>query len=696
MPAKWKSLTSTANASHSVFATSGSLKFGAKLRPHDGTPGHLTLHEKTNVVEVHPALGLTTPIWGYEGKFPGPTIEVDSGSKVRVKVVNKLEGEIPYPHVAVDDGGAAGGSMNDPGMDAASADPLDKQETLAVSALDAWTVVHLHGAPTHPDSDGWSDNMIGHGEHVEMLYQFDREIYRMEHPAQSPNGTPTQESYPGGTAPMYWYHDHAMGVTRFNVFAGLAGGWLVRDPIEQSIGLPTDEFELPLILQDRNFETADGTATGDLTGRFLHKIQTSVRECFAPGTLVNGKLWPYAAVKKQVYRLRIVNGANARVYRLHFMGLKTADETRREKLNSSFIQQIGTDGGLLGKAVDLPNGSLILSPGERADVLVDFGRVAQEGFQHVVVYNSAAAPFNGSPLAKDEDIYTGNRDEFREFPQVMRFDLQGSHELPGIKNRPIEHMTLDPSFKRLPINHTLYPADHGHNLIALREEDVAQTDPETGQIKVKTMLYLHEMMNVDEADSMGMNMYDVHVPDPADPTKQIRVGIKLKLADDPVTYVTVAKRFNDMTSIFIEKGSWQFWKVINLSPDTHPFHIHLVQCQPIKRKRYSAPAATSPIDNTGSDFIFTDAPVDADIDENEAGWKDTIRINPGERDAADKIISAEMVIVAAQFNKHAGRYMYHCHILEHEDTEMMRSFVVVPKPTMPFMSHMKHQHHTAK
>lgn len=691
MSVKWESLTSTANANHSLFDASSVLKFGEKLRPNHGVPGHLILNEKMNKVEVHPALGLSTPIWGYEGKFPGPTIEVDAGSEVRITVVNKITGNIPYAHVVADD--ATGGSMNDPGAEFRSTDSLDQEESVNVAGLNAWTVVHLHGGPTHPDSDGWSDNMIGKGEHVEMQYTCHRETYTMEHPPQTPNGKPVKETYKGGAAPMFWYHDHAMGVTRFNVYAGLAGGWLVRDPIEQLIGLPLGEFELSLILQDRNFETVDGSATGDLTGRFLHKVQCGVRECFPPATIVNGKLWPRAMVKKQVYRLRIVNGANARVYRLHFMGMKTTDENSREPLQNSQVQQIGTDGGLLGKAVDLPNGSLILSPGERADVLLDFGQMAKEGYKHVVVYNSAAAPFNGDPVASDAAIYTGNRKEFREFPQVMRFDFQGNFMQPGIKGKSIEHMTLDPAFKRLPDNHNLYPADHGHNLIVLREEDVVEVDPDTGQTKIKTMLFLHEMMNEEDADKMGMNMYKIKVPDPADPTKKIRTGIKLKLTDDPVTYVTVAKRFNDMTSIFIVKGSWQLWKVINLSPDTHPFHIHLVQFQPIKRKRYAAARASNPIDNAKFNFTFTNPPVDVGIDDNEAGWKDTVRVNPGERDANDKIISAEMVIVAAQFNKHAGRYMYHCHILEHEDTEMMRSFVVVPKETMPFMGHMNRHRH---
>ena len=687
MSIKWQSLTSTANVNQSLFDASSVLSFGGtKLRPNSGHPSSLTIHEKHNHVEVHPALGPITPIWGYEGKYPGPTIEVDAGTEVRIRVKNRIIGNIPYPHVVADD---ANNPMNDPGINPVSADAMDQQEAENVLGLNAWTVIHLHGGPTHPDSDGWTDNMIGKGETVEMGYTFNRETYTMEQPSPVPNNPSAKKTFKGGAAPMYWYHDHAMGVARFNVYAGLAGACLVRDPVEHEIGLPIGEYELPLILQDRNFETVDGTPTGDLTGRFLHKVQSSVRECFAPANLVNGKLWPRVKVKKQVYRLRIVNGANARVYRLHFMGLKTALETSREKLPSRYVQQIGTDGGLLGKAVDLPNGSLILSPGERADVLLDFGLVAEADYKHVVVYNSAAAPFKGGPVGSDADVYTGNPDAFREFPQVMRFDLHGNAVEAGLEGRSIEHMVLDPAFKRLPLDHVLYPTDSTYSIVVLREEDVAVTDPHTLMVKTQTMLFLHEMMEEQAANKMGMNMYNVQVPAPDGSALTVNYGIKLKLADDPNTYVTVAKRFNDMTSIFIEKGAWHWWKVINFSPDTHPFHIHLVQFQLLQRKRYPASSA---IDPSGFEFTFTAPPVDAAIDQNEAGWKDTVRVNPGERDTNDKISTVEMVIVAAQFNKHAGRYMYHCHILEREDAEMMRPFVVVPQETVPFMGHLNHSH----
>ena len=167
---------------------------------------------------------------------------------------------------------------------------------------------------------------------------------------------------------MFWYHDHAMGATRFYNFAGLAGVWIVRDPVEHRLGLPTDEWhELPLIIQDRNLAL---NTSGDLDGRLLHKVQFNVRECFGPVTVVCGKLWPRINVEPRVYRLRLLNGSNARYFRLNFFGLVAkTDAPPYTPLDPAMVQQIGTDGGLLGAAMDLPADGL-LGPG-RAVGLAD-------------------------------------------------------------------------------------------------------------------------------------------------------------------------------------------------------------------------------------------------------------------------------------------------------------------------------------
>ena len=129
-----------------------------------------------------------------------------------------------------------------------------------------------------------------------------------------------------------------MGITRFNVYAGLAGVYVIRDDEEDALGLPSGPYELPLLLQDRNLDTDAG---GRLTGRLLHKVEEGTMEFFGPFTTVNGVIWPYADVEARRYRLRLLNGANARTFRLVLL-----DEAGRPIRDA--LRQIGTDGGLLG------------------------------------------------------------------------------------------------------------------------------------------------------------------------------------------------------------------------------------------------------------------------------------------------------------------------------------------------------------
>ena len=134
-----------------------------------------------------------------------------------------------------------------------------------------------------------------------------------------------------------------MSVTRFSVYAGLAGLWIVRDDAERELGLPEGPpYELPLLLQDRNF---DVDAAGRFTGALLHKTDPEVMECFGPITTVNGKVWPILEVEPTTYRFRVLNGSNARTFRLVLLRDDLVDHAR--------VVQIGTDGGLLSSAVDV-------------------------------------------------------------------------------------------------------------------------------------------------------------------------------------------------------------------------------------------------------------------------------------------------------------------------------------------------------
>src|SRR6266568_6252404 len=175
----------------------------------------------------------------------------------------------PYPITAVT---APDGTQNEPGR---SGRPANQ----TVATLPPWTVVHLHGGRTAAVSDGWTENGTLSGQYTTCNYTNDQQ------------------------ATLLWYHDHAMGITRFNVYTGLAGLYIIRDAEEEALRLPAGPYEIPLLLQDRNLDTAPD---GSLTGRLLHKVEDGTMEFFGPFTLVNGTIWPHLPVEARQYRLRLL------------------------------------------------------------------------------------------------------------------------------------------------------------------------------------------------------------------------------------------------------------------------------------------------------------------------------------------------------------------------------------------------------
>ncbi len=322
------------------------------LRPHktDDQRYILRIHMRPAQVQLHSELP-PSEVWTYEGSLPGPTIEVARGQSLQVEWINAIPGGEPYPITAVT---APDGTQNEPGRSG-------RQANSTVAKLSPWTVVHLHGGRTAAVSDGWTENASLSGQSTTSDYTNDQQ------------------------ATLLWYHDHAMGITRFNVYAGLAGLYIIRDAEEAALHLPAGPYEIPLLLQDRNLETAPD---GSLTGRLLHKVENGTMEFFGPFTLVNGTIWPHLPVEARQYRLRLLNGSNARIYRLVLL-----DESGTPV--HELIKQIGTDGGLLGQPVEIPRDGLLLAPAERADLIVDFR--ALQG-QRLILVNTAGAPgSNGVP-----------------------------------------------------------------------------------------------------------------------------------------------------------------------------------------------------------------------------------------------------------------------------------------------------------
>jgi spore coat protein A, manganese oxidase len=247
-----------------------------------------------------------TRFWGFDGCVPGPTFETRSGEPLLIEWVNSL----PSAHFLPVDHTIHGAEADKP--------PVR-------------TVIHLHGAKTGPESDGYPEDWITPGK--SSLYYY-----------------PNQQD-----AAMLWYHDHALGINRLNVYAGLLGTFFIRDQVEDTLNLPKGRYEVPLVLLDRFF-----TRDADL----LYPVSPDpespwVPEVMGNAILVNGKLFPYLEVEPRKYRFRLLNGSNSRIYHLSFA-------------NDAPLHQIGTDQGLV--AAPVPLTQVEIAPGERADLILDFSQ----------------------------------------------------------------------------------------------------------------------------------------------------------------------------------------------------------------------------------------------------------------------------------------------------------------------------------
>ncbi|MCM8900724.1 multicopper oxidase domain-containing protein [Caldicoprobacter algeriensis] len=454
-----------------------------------------------------------TTVWGYNGTYPGPTIETLKDRTVMVKWINCL----PKKHLL----------------------PVDRTLHGAIDTPEVRTVVHLHGARVSPDSDGHPEAWFTQG-FKETGPHFSTEVYKYTNHQQ---------------AATLWYHDHALGITRLNVYSGLAGFYIIRDHLEPMLNLPSGEYEIPLLIQDRSFNKDGSLFYPAEPPQPVPGVFPSVVPIFFGNTiLVNGKVWPYLNVEPRKYRFRILNGSNSRTYTLRLS-------------NGQKFYQIGTDGGLLESPVELD--ALTIMPAERADIIIDF---------------------SGS---KGEYIILTNDDTDENTRNVMQFRV----------------------------------------VLPLKDEDIS-TIPET--------LYPIERLNENMATKVRNLTLDA-VPD--------RYGRPSFQLD--------GKTWHDPVAQMPELGSIEIWNFLNLIAFPHPIHVHLVQFQILDRRPFDVQHYRS----TG-EIKYTGDPIPPDP--NERGWKDTVRVTPG-----------QVTRIIAKFDGYTGDYVWHCHILEHEDHDMMRPFRVI-------------------
>jgi len=505
-------------------------------------PSAYGLTARPTVQQLHPAFGPVTRVWGYDDGvhgplYPGPTLEVQSGTPVSVGWKNDL----PFEHLF----------------------PMDTRLTHDGSAA-TLLQTHLHGGFLAAADDGNPATIPGYAA-----------------------GATQSVTYPNAqAAATLWYHDHAHGMTRLNVAAGLAGYYLVRDAHDtgtepNGLGVPGGAYEIPLVIQDRSFDD-DGQLTYPTRPAPLGPW---VPEFFGDNVLVNGAVTPYAQVEPRAYRFRILNGSNARFYSLRIQGAPP-------------LWQIGTDQGLLTRPVPLRR--VVIAPSERADVVVDFSRFAGRTLE---VSNGRQPAGIVSPAPR--------------LPEVVQFRVGTSVTEPGPQGVPA-------TLPGIPVDL-----------------------PATGFAATRN-LTLEEVLD--------------------DEGEPVRLEIDGKRLTDPVTETPTA-------------GTVEEWRFVNLSEDTHPMHVHLTRLQVVDRwtfdvERYAADARVAHADGAPSpdpmNARYRPRLVKHGVRSEERGWKDTVRADPGQFTRIRMRFDLPDGVTAPQ------RYVFHCHILEHEENDMMRPYDVVP------------------
>ena len=609
--------------------------------------------------EPHPA----TTVWGYgsvspggesrglKGLFHAPslTIEAEAGTPVRVKWINDLVDADGHhlPHLLPVDPtlhwanpGRLGSSTTDSHPDLAGKSYVQTTSPEDPVEADEYTrywgpvpmVTHVHGAVGVGDeSDGYpeawylpaADDL---GDHTTegTWYRFFATKARDRHGVEWGPGYAIMQYPNDNRASTLWYHDHTLGMTRQNVYAGPAGFFIVRggpagdDAVLDSrtrrravlpgpgptYGRPlrTDVTEIPLAIQDRSF-TPDGQLFYPDSRAFFDGYEgpyipdTTVPplwnpEFFGNTLIVNGHTWPYQEVEQRRYRFRVLNGCQSRFLILDFTGIPGVA-----------VWQMGNEGGLLDAPVDLGSLAdpqrLLLGPAERADIIVDFSGVPLGG--HVLGNVGPDEPYGGGVPGTDFTVAdpdtTGKVLEFR------------------VVARRGQDRTTPPQFLMLPA-HAPLPEHTVTRRLALIEHEHEGAGPTAAMLG-----------SVDEHGHVHAEMW----------------------ADEVVTNPAV--------------GATEVWEFYNTTADAHPIHVHEVAFEVVDRQA---------IDVDDDQVALAPGSSPTPPEPWERGLKDTVVALP-----------EQVTRIKARFTT-AGQYVWHCHILEHEDNEMMLPYRIGPvQPGQP-------------
>jgi FtsP/CotA-like multicopper oxidase with cupredoxin domain len=600
--------------------------------------------------QILPAPLPTTTVWGYGAvksaskkgllihHAPSLTIEAQWKRPVRVKWINDLKGAngkyLPHLlpvdqtlHWANPPGGPNGRDMR-PTFD----------ETPGPYTGPVPIVTHVHGAVgVADDSDGYAEawylpsaNDIPSGyASTGTWYDF---FANKAHAAYGVSWGPgfAVFQYPNeNRASTIWYHDHALGMTRLNVYAGPAGFYIVRGgpagdkavsdgrfgttavlpgpaPMEGDMFPPNKTYyEIPIAIQDRAFN-ADGSlfypdsreffdgATADDPG-FIPDTDLSPiwnPEFFGNTIMVNGNTWPFQKVEQRRYRLRFLNGCQSRFLILDFKNIPGVE-----------VWQIGNEGGFLAAPVNLTadnNNQLLMGLAERADLIVDFTNVPVGNY--VLANLGPDEPFGGGEPPGDFDASDPNTTG-----QILQFRV-----VPAVAADP----STPPQFLVLPAIAPLPASARTRPLALLEQASLYWDGPAEAMLGT-----------VDTEGTPTHKMW-------ADP-----------VSENP------------------SPGDTEVWELYNGTADAHPMHIHEITFEVVNRQQLVSDEEGIAI----QPFQLVGDPTQAE--QWEHGLKDTVISYPG-----------QVTRVKGRFNT-PGQFVWHCHIVEHEDNEMMRPYRIGPPQT---------------
>ncbi|BCS54376.1 multicopper oxidase domain-containing protein [Geobacter sp. SVR] len=650
---------------------------------------------------------------GISFNYPAFTVENTSGSQTKVRWINDLKDASGnfLPHLLTVDqtlhwanppatGCADGGNHTD----CMTMNPAPYTGPVPL-------VTHVHGSHVNPQSDGYPEawwlpaaNNIpaGYAKRGSKFDQFD-----------NTNTVPGSAYYGyenNQPAATLWYHDHALGMTRNNVYAGPAGFWLIRGgingdghvrdnqgnmaylpgPAPKTAGgdpnftpsVRAKIREIPLAIQDRSFN-ADGSLFYPGNRAFFEELNVPAQPeqfpgagvldiPFVPGSdiapiwnpeaffntmVVNGNTWPQLEVAPALYRLRLLDGCNSRTLNLalfQVLNPGTANETLGAELP---FFQIGAEQGFLPKvamiqtgfAAQLPgNGTLptvtpdpanpralLMGPAERADVIVDF-RNLPTGTVVRMINTAPDAPFGGFPDDPSDPGTTG---------QVMQFVVNST-------------LTQATDATATPPQNLVLPAE-GQLGATTNTRQLTLNELESNQVCVQevngSLVAIPNVPFTPDDPSVFLNACATAGGFPMGPKAALLGVLTQDAGNNPIS---IPKLWAEPVTEAPLLNAVEEWQIFNTTVDAHPIHLHLVRFLVLDRQDFD-PVTFAPLGSP------------TPVNPNEEGYKDTVVAMPG-----------QITRIKAKFDI-PGEYVWHCHIVEHEDNEMMRPYIVRFDPNFP-------------